>query len=85
MSITKRWTVEIQITEADRETNAEARLNINDVEALIEHGYARRNPSDSDVPVIGDELATARALSNLSHRLLETVVEKLEGDGVRRA
>ncbi|WP_020390109.1 dsRBD fold-containing protein [Kribbella catacumbae] len=41
MSITKRWTVEIQITEADRETNAEARLNISDVEKL-EGGGVRR-------------------------------------------
>ena len=79
MSVTKSWTVEIQITEADRQTEAEARLNIDDLEALMGHGTARLNPNDSNVPVIGDELAVARALSNLSYRLLETAVEKLEG------
>jgi len=79
MSATKSWTVEIQITEVGRQTNAEARLTIDDLEALMGHGTARRNPHDSNVPVIGDELAVARALSSLSHLLLETAVEKLEG------
>jgi uncharacterized protein DUF1876 len=78
MSVTKSWTVELQITEVDRQTNADARLTIDDGEALMGHGTARRNPSDSNVPVIGDELAAARALSDLSHHLLETAVEKLE-------
>jgi hypothetical protein len=79
MSVTKSWTVEIRITEADRQTEAEARLSIDDLEAVMGHGTARLNPNDSNVPVIGDELAVARALSNLSYRLLETAVEKLEG------
>lgn len=80
MSVTKkRWTVEIQITEDDRQTNAEARLTIDDLEALLGHGNARRNPNDSNVPMIGDELAAARALSNLAHLVLETAVQKLEG------
>jgi hypothetical protein len=79
MSVTKSWTVEIRITEADRQTEAEARLSIDDLESLMGHGTARLNPNDSNVPVIGDELAVARALSNLSYRLLETAVEKLEG------
>jgi len=79
MSVTKSWTVEIRITEADRQTEAEARLSIDDLEAVMGHGTARLNPNDSNVPVIGDELAVARALSSLSYRLLETAVEKLEG------
>ena len=54
-------------------------MTIDDLEALIGHGTARRNPHDSNVPVIGDELAAARALSSLSHLLLETAVDKLEG------
>lgn len=31
------------------------------------------NPQDADVPEIGDELAAARALSQLAHTLLDTV------------
>jgi hypothetical protein len=76
---TKSWTVEIRIREDDQQTDAEARLSIDEVEGLLGHGTARRNPTDSNVPAVGDELAAARALSDLSHRLLETAVETLEG------
>ena len=41
-------------------------------------GSARRNPVDPQVPKIGDELAAARALSDLSHRLLEVAAEDIE-------
>ncbi|MCE3277569.1 MAG: hypothetical protein K0R13_3424 [Propionibacteriaceae bacterium] len=33
-------------------------------------GETRRNPSDADVPEIGDEATTARALRRLADRLL---------------
>jgi hypothetical protein len=79
MPVTKSWTVELQITEEDQQTTAEARLTIDDLEAVMGHGSARRNTADSNVPVIGDELAAARALSNLSHHLLDTAMQKLEG------
>jgi hypothetical protein len=79
MTATKNWTVELLITDNDRQTTAEARLTIDELEGLVGHGTARRNPVDSNVPLIGDELASARALSNLSHLLLETAVQKLEG------
>lgn len=35
-------------------------------------GRARLNPADNDIPEIGDELAVARALTDLGHRLLLT-------------
>ena len=41
-------------------------------------GTARLNPSDRDVPEIGDELATSRALSDLAHRLLHAAAEDIE-------
>lgn len=37
----------------------------------VGHGSAARNPSDPVVPAIGEELAAARALADLSHQLLE--------------
>ena len=37
---------------------------------LIGVGRAKLNPDDHDIPEIGDELAVARALSDLGHRLL---------------
>lgn len=41
-------------------------------------GRARRNPSDPDVPAIGEELAAARALADLSRQLLRTGTFDLE-------
>jgi hypothetical protein len=41
-------------------------------------GFARLNPTDRDVPAIGDEIAVARALSELSHRLLHVASEDVE-------
>ena len=40
---------------------------------------ARLNPHDPDVPEIGDELAAARALSDLAHVLLEAAADDLSG------
>jgi hypothetical protein len=36
------------------------------------------NPTDRDIPEIGDELAVARALSDLAHKLLEVTAEDIE-------
>lgn len=41
-------------------------------------GITRRNPSDKDVPVIGDELAVARALADLVRRLLALTADDIE-------
>jgi hypothetical protein len=40
-------------------------------------GEAHLNPYHLDVPEIGDELATARALSHLAHTLLDTAAGDL--------
>ena len=69
---TRTWTVEIFIGEQEGRTHAEARLSSEkSARQLTGEGTARRNPSDSDVPEIGDELAGARALSDLAHHLLD--------------
>jgi hypothetical protein len=45
---------------------------------LVGVGPARLNPVDRDVPDIGDELAVARALSELAHALLEVADGDIE-------
>jgi hypothetical protein len=62
---TRTWTVEIVISEHDEErlTRAEARLHSGVRPPLRGEGEARRSPADREVPEIGDELATARALA----------------------
>lgn len=80
MTSAKRWSVEIFIDEHDdqRATRAEARLHSRDQTHLVGRGMARRNPSDSEVPEIGDELAVARALADLAHQLLEAAAADVE-------
>ncbi|MGF1662473.1 MAG: DUF1876 domain-containing protein [Kineosporiaceae bacterium] len=73
-----RWNVDILITEHDGRTKAEARLRTRDDTHLTGVGLARLSPTDRDVPEIGDELATARALSDLAHRLLDAAATDIE-------
>jgi hypothetical protein len=78
MNMTDRWSVEIFLDEVEGETHAEARLSTRETEGLRGRGRARCNPADWDVPEIGAELAAARALSDLSHRLLDAAAADIE-------
>ncbi|MEO3809105.1 dsRBD fold-containing protein [Sphaerisporangium sp. B11E5] len=67
----KEWVVEIHITEDDNDDRTVARAVLL-TETGQRHeslGHARRNPVDHPVPEIGDELAAARALADLSAKL----------------
>ncbi|MEU2433326.1 MULTISPECIES: DUF1876 domain-containing protein [unclassified Streptomyces] len=75
---TKKWNIEIVITESDRTTQAEARLRGQNAELFVGEGTAHRNRTDQDIPHIGDELAVARALSGVSHELLHEVAAEIE-------
>ena len=77
MSETKVWTVEVVFDERGDRTDAEAMLQIAG-NRFAGWGRARRNPADPDVPKIGEELAAARALSDLSHKLMEAAAETIE-------
>jgi len=87
MDTMKRWTVDIYIDEDDNgRTYAEARLHTGAATQLTGVGRARLSPADDDVPEIGDELATARALTDLGHRLLLTTakdIQAMKGEQVR--
>lgn len=77
MSTTKAWTIEVVLTEDEDRTKAEATLQLGDLE-LRATGRSRRNPSDPDIPKIGEELATARALTDLSHQLVHAAAQNIE-------
>lgn len=66
----KTWRVDIYIGEDDGQTYAEARLHTELGDRLSGIGRAKVHPNDRDIPEIGDELAVARALTDLGHRLL---------------
>jgi Domain of unknown function (DUF1876) len=73
----KIWTLEIAIVENANETEAQARLRVDETE-LEGWGRARRRPGDPERPRVGEALAVARALSELSHRLLDAAVAEIE-------
>jgi Domain of unknown function (DUF1876) len=79
------WSVEVTFTEEDQRTRADAVLQLAD-RRFHGFGMAKRAPEDPSVPVVGQELAAARALSNLSHQLLDEAasrIEQFEGHPVR--
>ena len=73
------WWVEIYVGETDGVSTATATLHTRDRTGLRARGTARLNPHDRDVPEIGFELATARALSALAHQLLEAAADDIAG------
>lgn len=78
MTGTKTWNAEISITEIESEVRAEARLRGKDGGQMVGQGTARCNPADENVPDIGDELAVARAMSDLSHQLIQRAAHDIE-------
>jgi Domain of unknown function (DUF1876) len=71
------WSVGITFTEEDQRTRADAVLELTD-ERYHGFGQAKRAPEDPSVPVIGQDLAAARALSDLSHQLLHAAATRIE-------
>jgi len=71
------WHVDIEFTEDADRTRADAILELAS-EKFHGFGQAKRAPKDPRVPVIGQDLAAARALSDLSHQLLQAAAERIE-------
>ena len=84
MTTVDRWPVEISLQEEDGKTLAKARLT-KDGAGVTGHGLARRNPEDRDVMQIGEEIAAARALSDLAHQLLNDAAGQIESMTHERA
>ncbi|MCW0213928.1 MAG: DUF1876 family protein [Pseudonocardia sp.] len=76
------WTVVIDIEGDAGDTVATARLDDQTSEHLFGIGRAWIAPQDREVPGVGQEMAVARALSDLSHRIIGKAyadVERAEG------
>jgi hypothetical protein len=77
--------IEISFEEDSLHTEARASLILRGA-TFMGWGRARRNPADANVPMIGEELAAARALSDLAHKLVEAAAETIseyEGSSAR--
>jgi hypothetical protein len=75
----RTWTVEITISEQEDERRTHAAAVLHSVRPLLRgEGEAHRSPRDREVPEIGDELATARALADLAYKLLDVATGDIE-------
>lgn len=70
------WHVNVSFSEEADRTRADATMELAS-QKFHGFGQAKRAPEDPSVPVIGEELAAARALSHLSHQLLEAAVDRI--------
>jgi hypothetical protein len=78
MSTDNGWSMAVFVAEVDGETDAEAYLTRADNRNFSGRGKAKLNPADQDVAMIGEEIAIARALSDLSHKLLHSAAVGVE-------
>jgi hypothetical protein len=85
MNADDRWSMALFVAEIDGETDAEARLAKADDRTFSGRGKAKLNPADQDVGMIGEEIAIARALSDLSHKLLHSAAVGMENMTHERA
>jgi hypothetical protein len=78
MKSIRQWTVDVLVGENDGQTYAEVRLQGDIGNDLVGTGRAQLNPTDADIPVIGDEIAVGRALTDLGQRLLRTAAGDIQ-------
>jgi hypothetical protein len=74
---TRYLDVAVVFTEDDQRTEAQVRTVVRGRE-FAGRGQSRRNPRDPNVPEIGEELALARALADLSHELVDAATASIE-------
>lgn len=75
--VASTWRVQVTVSHDGRDTIAQAVLT-GAPERLGSVGRARRDPHDEAVPVIGEEVAVARALRHLADRLVDVAEDDIE-------
>lgn len=73
----KDITLSIHVSEDETETVAFTVLDLRG-DHFESVGKARRNPTDPPMPVIGEELAIARALAGLQSEIMDAATSKIE-------
>lgn len=74
----KHITIEVGIDEDQDNTLVHVTLDLRG-DHFDATGRARRNPADRSIPVIGEELALARALGSLEEQLTDRAYERIDG------
>lgn len=73
----KDISIEVHIEEDQSSTHVHAVLDLRG-DHFEATGRAKRNPTDTPMPVIGEELAIARALHDLQHAVMQAAHDKIE-------
>ncbi|MFF0836970.1 MULTISPECIES: dsRBD fold-containing protein [unclassified Streptomyces] len=76
----KEWRLNLYLSEHDPATTARIVLDTGD-NVLESHAEARRNPYDTAVPDIGDELAAGRALIAMGRLLVRAATGDMKEMG----
>jgi len=76
----KEWRLRLYLSEHDPSTEARVVLDTGDI-VLESRAEAHRNPFDTAVPEIGDELAAGRALISLGRQLLHNAAGDISEAG----
>ncbi len=71
------WDVKVEFTDEGDRTRADATLELAS-QRFHGFGQAKRAPEDPSIPVVGQELAAARALSDVAHQLIHAAAERIE-------
>ena len=82
---TMGWHIEVEFDEDDTHTKAALLLRLPDHTELRAKGHAKRNSADTPQPRIGEEIAAARALSDLVHQLLDKAANEISQETNRPA
>lgn len=72
------WHIEMEFKEDGKRTEAAALLRLRDGTELRSHAHASRYPDDPDQPAVGEEIAAARALTDLTRQLLDKAAGEIE-------
>ena len=72
----KDITIKVHIEEDDTTTTVRTVLDLMG-DHFEAQGRARRNPMDEPMPVVGEELALARALNGLQMHVMEAAQDKI--------
>jgi hypothetical protein len=76
--LSNKWHVEIDFDEDETHTHATAHAQCGGDETVTALGDAYRNPKDSRQPMVGEEIAAARALISLGTELLHEASSRIE-------
>ncbi|MEU9130878.1 dsRBD fold-containing protein [Kitasatospora sp. NPDC048540] len=72
------WTVDLDFDEDDDRTTCTAKLSGFSAPGAVGTGSARRSPDDTPDMAVGEELAAARACSDLAHALIDKAASGIE-------